>query len=96
MIFTFLNDMKLKCEMCDQGFTHKGALKLHQYNVHNGMEFECHVCKQVYKRKHTLNEHFKARHDDKAEKVKCDLCDKSFINTGSKNKHMKNVHWKNK
>ena len=73
-----LNQLKFKCDTCKKSFVSKGILRLHQ-SVHSG---------------DTFVNHLKAEHEDGAEKYKCNICDKFFINASRQKKHVRVVHKK--
>ncbi|XP_065218702.1 gastrula zinc finger protein XlCGF8.2DB-like isoform X1 [Planococcus citri] len=71
------NDNKLKCEVCNIGFSRRSYLAEH-VNIHNGQKpFSCYYCGKLFSLRCNLVRHTRIHTGEK--RFPCDQCDKKFI-----------------
>lgn len=86
---------KFKCEICDAGYTEMRNLKVHMVkHSRNKTEHTCTKCDPPvsFTTTGSLTRHNKNKHVGVYEwepEFNCDVCEKTFVNKGNLNKHMK-------
>lgn len=78
------------CTICDKQFTTIAGLRFHRQSIHaDPGTFLCDVCGDEFPRRVDLNRHTRANHV--VRETPCSVCDRMFINTKYRDKHMQ-VH----
>ena len=78
----------IKCYDCEKMFWTQLGL-----DNHNHMPtFKCHKCPKMLTTEYRRERHELIVHSKKAHKVKCDLCDATFVTKYSKNCHIQSIH----
>ena len=88
-----------KCDKCDKCYYEYSSLRLHKATVHERVkDVQCNLCKKIFSSRNSLVTHEKLTHykpkeySDTKRKLKCDICEKYFINTVSLKLHLDAVH----
>ena len=79
------------CFICGSSFAFAYNLNVHLKQVHNTEnvpEMKCELCDYVGKQQN-LRQHVKNYH---GEKISCDMCENSFVDKSTLNRHIKNKH----
>ena len=77
--------MTFPCRKCDKTFSATNDLKRHEKIKHN--QINCKSCEKVFFKNSDLEIHLEQEH--KAEKFKCEQCEKMFVLKWRLNKHEK-------
>merc|ERR1719233_759963 len=76
---------KFECEECCQQFSRKDKLKRHIETVH----LVCKYCGKQFVKKKRLDIHLRGAHE--TDLIRCDVCDKVFVDEDDYERHEKNV-----
>ena len=79
--------IKLRCNICDDEFSHENALKEHMKIVHP-CEIVCSLCTKEFKENYELENHLLKNHGE-TKAYKCNECDMKFVSIWRLNKHSK-------
>ena len=88
------------CKICDKQFISNHVLDRHMCEAHSSGQnrIKCTECDMTFSRWHTMADHRRDAHHGygKNKSHKCGICDKSFTQSGTLNRHMKNTHGEEK
>lgn len=91
-----VHDVKYKCSVCKELFTHNLKLTRHYKDSHPDVEnpYECKECQKTFRGGNSLNEHISLVHKgiQKEKPHLCQTCGKSFTIASKLEKHVKIVH----
>ncbi|CAF0768190.1 unnamed protein product [Brachionus calyciflorus] len=77
-----------ECPICQKKFTSYKNMRMHE-KTHG--DYQCPVCEQKFNEKHYLKAHL-LTHEEKRQRFKCDLCEKSFLYRGNLAVHNRTKH----
>ena len=87
---THTGEKPYKCNICDNSFAVRSALKSHG-RTHTGEKpYKCEICGECFTQSSTLKSHNRIHTGETP--FECEVCEESFMRSTEKNRHMNEVH----
>ena len=84
---------KRDCDLCEFKASSSVELRRHQINDHGITDglLQCDLCEYTTKGSYALNQH-RETHEEERQRLQCALCDRSYLNISSLNRHVRDIH----
>ncbi|KAL5277017.1 hypothetical protein ACFFRR_002310 [Megaselia abdita] len=89
---TLPEDLWFHCDLCNKFFMGKDNIKIHIDNHSKKREHDCQYCSGSFKEMATKVSHEQLHNPENEVLLKCDLCEKSYLNTILLSQHLKKQH----